>query len=405
MEVENMRNFIADRLGGRGFSTAPQNYKFERIKEAKRHFQREFPAVHILDFGIGEPAEDADVGILSALKNAANEPGSGHYTDCGSADFIDVARQYMAENFGISLAENEILPSIGTKSALGYLALALINPGEIVLTTAPGYPVFATHASYLGGKIYPLPLRPENHYLPDFSTIPSEILQQAKVLHLNYPNNPTGVLASAAFFQKAIDFAKKYGLAVINDAAYGGLHDEKAPPISLLSIPGAMDCALELHSCSKTFAMTGWRMGWVCGNTLLLRAYRQIKDCSDSGQFLPIQRAAKWALQSPQLRQNAMKRYHARADQLQMVLEKMGFQFPLKRHPFYLYSSIPKGVGEKIFSSAEDFAQWLLLRHGVLTVPWDEEVPGIRFSMTFSENPEAMAKTLQERLKNVLFSW
>ncbi len=196
-----------------------------------------------------------------------------------------------------------IVHSIGTKAALSILPATLINPGDVALMTTPGYPVFGTHAQYYGGEVVNLPLLEKNNFLPDLATIPAEKLRRAKALVLNYPNNPTGASATPEFFAMVVDFAKKNNLIVIHDAAYAALVFE-GKPLSFLATPGAMDVGIELHSMSKGFNMTGWRLGFVAGNPLLVRAYGDVKDNTDSGQFLAIQEACRLRPRPPRDHRN-----------------------------------------------------------------------------------------------------
>jgi len=207
--------------------------------------------------------------------------------------------------------DTEILHSIGNKAALSILPAALINPGDYVLMTTPGYPVFGTHAKYYGGRVHNLPLLESNRYLPDLNSIPSEVLSAAKVMVLNYPNNPTGASASPEFFAQVVAFAKEHRLVVVHDAPYTALVFE-GQPLSFLSTPGAKDVGLELHSTSKSFNMTGWRCGFVAGNELLVRAYGDVKDNTDSGQFLAIQHAAAYCFDHPEITAKIAAKYSRR---------------------------------------------------------------------------------------------
>src|SRR5436305_7112659 len=191
--------------------------------------------------------------------------------------------------------------------------------------TTPGYPVFGTHAKYFGGFVHNVPLTEANQFLPDLNSIPADVLQKTKVLVLNYPNNPTGASATPEFFSKVVEFAKTNDLVVIHDAAYAALVFE-GKPLSFLATPGAKDVGVELHSASKSFNMTGWRCGFVAGNELLVRAYGDIKDNTDSGQFLAIQHAAAYALDHPEITQSIAAKYSGRMNTLVGVLNKAGFK-------------------------------------------------------------------------------
>src|SRR5277367_1200371 len=238
-------------------------------------------------------------------------------------------------------AETQVIHSIGSKAALSILPAAFINPGDVALMTVPGYPVFGTHAKYYGGAAHNLPLREENNFLPDLKSIPADILAKAKVLVLNYPNNPTGASATPEFFAEVVEFAKKNKIIVIHDFAYAALVFE-GMPMSFLATPGAMDVGIELHSTSKNFNMTGWRCGFVAGNELLVMAYGDVKDNTDSGQFLAIQNAAAYAFDHPEITAGIAAKYSRRMDMLVAALKNAGFAARKPRDSFFLYVAAPK---------------------------------------------------------------
>src|SRR5208337_3919525 len=239
--------------------------------------------------------------------------------------------------------ETEVVHSIGSKAALSILPAMLINPGEYVLMTTPGYPVFATHTKYYGGLVHNLPLTEENSFLPDLDSVPPSVLSRAKVLVLNYPNNPTGASATPEFFARTVVFAKQHNLVVIHDAAYAALVFE-GKPLSFLATPGAKEVGLELHSASKTFNMTGWRCGFVAGNPLLVKAYGDVKDNSDSGQFLAIQHAAAHGFDHPEITEQIAAKYSRRMDRLAQVLAEAGFSARKPKGSFFLYVRAPKAA-------------------------------------------------------------
>jgi LL-diaminopimelate aminotransferase len=274
--------------------------------------------------------------------------------------------------------------------------------------TAPGYPVFGTHAKYYGGEVLNLPLTEENNFLPDLDSLSAEVRRRAKVLVLNYPNNPTGAAAPLEFFAKAVAFCREHNILLIHDAAYASLvFDNK--PVSVLSVPGAKEVALELHSLSKSFNMTGWRIGWVCGNPLAVRAYGDVKDNSDSGQFAAIQKAAAYCLDHAEITTWITNKYSRRMDQLVSVLKKAGFQAKKPKGSFFLYVKAPKaGIGangdRREFKTAEDFSQFLITDHLVSTVPWDDVGPYVRWSVTYEaagiEKENAAMVELDRRLRS-----
>jgi LL-diaminopimelate aminotransferase len=318
----------------------------------------------------------------------------------------------MKEVFGVTVdPETEILHSIGSKAALSILPAALIDPGDVVLMTSPGYPVFGTHAAYYGGIVHSLPLTPENKFLPRLDTIPREILDKTKVLVLNYPNNPTGASATPEFFKQVVEFAKKEEIVVIHDAAYTALIFE-GKPLSFLSIPGAKDVGLELHSVSKAFNMTGWRCGFVVGHPLLVKAYADVKDNTDSGQFLAIQNACATALENPQITRDTSAKYSRRMDILVKILREAGFSAQKPSGSFFLYTQAPKsatGAKSETFSNGESFSKWLIEEQLVSTVPWDEAGANVRFSVTFAardqKDEDRVLAELASRLKPYRFEF
>lgn len=383
-----LHNLFAQRIGGPGYGLkeAPI-YKFERIKRAKRAALAAHPGKELLDFGVGEPDSMADPKVVKSLAQEAALPENRGYADNGGPRLRLAAAHYMKEVFGVSLdPETEILHSIGSKAALSILPATLIDPGDVVLMTTPGYPVFGTHAAYYGGVVHSLPLTPENKFLPRLDTIPREILNKAKVLVLNYPNNPTGASATPEFFKQVVEFAKKEELVVLHDAAYTALIFE-GKPLSFLSIPGAKDVGLELHTTSKAFNMTGWRCGFVAGNPLLVKAYADVKDNTDSGQFLAVQNASAVAFENPQITRDTAAKYSHRMDRLVKILRGAGFAAEKPAGSFFLYTRAPKsasGAKSQTFPNGESFSKWLIEEQLVSTVPWDEAGAYVRFSVTFT---------------------
>ena len=407
---------------------------------------------YLIDMGVGEPDEIAPDFVVESLHREARKPENRGYADNGCFEFLDAVGEYMKRVFDVTLdPSTEILHSMGSKAALSILPNCFINPKNVVLMTTPGYGVFGTHARYLGGEVYNIPLLRENNYLPRLDNIPQEILTRAKVLVINYPNNPTGAVATWEFFQKVVDFAHKHHLLVVQDAAYASLVfpsikdrareaagdkivscSQKSScdlqPLSILQLPGAKEVAIELHSLSKPFNMTGWRIGWVCGNATAIKAYGMVKNNTDSGQFLPIQKAAIEALRHPEFSCKMATKYRDRLQAMQKILESVGFPFSsTPQAGFFLYTPAPKavvrkneGTGSKweklkkhpkmriwknfsktattdriAFSSAEEFSQWLIKKDFICCVPWDDTEPSIRFSATFS-SPSSDKSFLEE---------
>ncbi|HUB25816.1 MAG TPA: LL-diaminopimelate aminotransferase [Tepidisphaeraceae bacterium] len=395
-----IQNLFADRIGGARYGKGTTIYKFEKIKRARRAALAANPGGELIDMGVGEPDEMAFPDCVAALSAAAAKPDNRGYADNGGNLFKEAAARWMASVCNVPGIDPErhVCHSIGSKSALTILPACFINPGEVALMTTPGYPVFGTHAAYYGGEVFNLPLRQERKFLPDFSEIPADKLRRAKTLVLNYPNNPTGASATPQFFAQAVEFARKNNLILIHDAAYAALVFE-GKPLSILATPGAMDVAVELHSMSKAYNMTGWRLGFVVGNPLIVKAYADVKDNSDSGQFLAIQEACAYALDHPEITRKIAAKYSRRMDGLVAVLNKHGFSARKPAGSFFLYVKCPRGVDGRVkFETAEAFSQWMIAERLISTVPWDDAGAYVRFSVTFSAKDQADEKRVLDEI-------
>jgi LL-diaminopimelate aminotransferase len=389
MPESYIQNLLAERIGGSRYGKSGAIYKFEKIKRAKRAAMAAHPGREIIDLGVGEPDEMACPEVVEALCAEARKPENRGYADNGDAVLKQSAARYLERVCGVKgiNPDTEVLHSIGSKAALSILPAALVNPGDYVLMTIPGYPVFGTHAQYLGGRVYNLPLTESSDFLPDLDAVPADVLEHAKVLVLNYPNNPTGASATPAFFARVVEFARRNRLVVIHDAAYAALVFA-GRPLSFLATPGAKEVGLELHSASKSFNMTGWRCGFVAGNELLVRAYGDLKDNTDSGQFLAIQHAAAHGFDHPEITERIAAKYSRRMDGLVRVLAEAGFQARKPKGSFFLYVKAPiavvKADGTSMeFQNAEEVSQWLVTVRLISTVPWDDAGAYLRFSVTF----------------------
>jgi len=415
MQESYIQNLFAERIGGARYGKDTAIYKFEKIKRAKRAAMQAQPETELFDLGVGEPDAMADAGIIETLYSEARRPENRGYADNGDAVLKQAAARYLQEVCGVTLdAEKQIVHSIGSKAALSILPAALINPGDVVLMTVPGYPVFGTHAKYYGGAVHNLPLLEKNNFLPDLKSIPADVLAKAKVLVLNYPNNPTGASATPAFFAEVVAFAQAHRLVVIHDFAYAALVFE-GKPLSFLATPGALEVGLELHSTSKNFNMTGWRCGFVAGNELLVKAYSDVKDNTDSGQFLAIQHASAYAFDHPEITTEIARKYSRRMDLLVEALQVAGFQARKPRGSFFLYVAAPKSAAAKdgsatvAFPNGEAFSQWMITEHLISTVPWDDAGAYVRFSVTFAARDAADEKRviaeIARRLGRFTFAW
>ncbi len=410
-----LQELFSERIGGNRFGKDTAIYKFEKIKRAKRAAVAAHPDTELFDLGVGEPDEMTFPEVVQTLSDEARKPENRGYSDNGGEPLKAAAARYLRGVCGVEVsAETQIIHSIGSKPALGMLAAALINPGDVVLMTVPGYPVFGTHARYYGGEVHHLKLLPENAFLPDLDSISPDILARAKVLVLNYPNNPTGASATPEFFERVVAFAKANRLAVIHDFAYAALVFE-GEPLSFLATPGALDVGVELHSTSKNFNMTGWRCGFVAGNELLVKAYGTVKDNTDSGQFLAIQNSSAYAFDHPEITAEIAAKYSRRMDLLVPMLQRLGFVAQKPRGSFFLYVPAPRlargDAGAEIhFETAESCAQWMITEHLISTVPWDDAGPYLRFSVTFQASggegdERRVVEAIERRLSRFTYVW
>ena len=388
-----VQTLFAERIGGAQFGKEDKIYKFEKIKRAKREAVKNNPGMELIDLGVGEPDERTFDLVLETLRSEAGRHENRGYSDNGIEEFKAAAAAYLKRVFGVDgiSPEREVNHSIGSKPALAMMPAAFINPGDVTLMTVPGYPVAGTHTQWYGGQVYNIPLEKENGFLPDLESIPAEIRKRAKLLVINYPNNPTGARATESFYRDVIEFALKNNVVVIQDAAYAALaYDGK--PLSFLSIPGAREVGVEIHSLSKSYNMTGWRMAFVAGNEKIVRAFATVKDNYDSGQFKAIQWAAIRALEHPELTDQIKAKYERRLRELVRVLSSIGFSAEMPGGTFYLYVRSPRAIkGGMSFPTAEDFSQYLIREKLISTVPWDDVGHFLRFSATF-EAPSAEAE-------------
>lgn len=400
-----IQRLFAERIGGERFGLGTDIYKFEKIKRAKREAMAKNPGMELIDLGVGEPDEAADPSVVQTLAAEAGKRENRFYADNGIAEFKEAAARYLRDVFGVEDIdpETEVNHAIGSKSALAMLPLAFINPGDVAILPTPCYPVLGTHTKYLGGEVVYLPIHEGNRFLPDFDSLPAETLKRAKLLYLNYPNNPTGAGATREFFAKVVDFAKRHEIIVVHDAAYAALVFDGAEPLSFLSVPGAKDVGVELHSLSKSFNMTGWRIGFVAGNPLVVKAFATVKDNCDSGQFIAIQKAAVHALRQPDITRRIAEKYSRRHDLLVQTLRDVGFRASKPQGSFFLYTEAPAGVeGGPEFATAEDFSQFLLREKLISTVPWDDAGHYVRFSVTFEAKDEADERRVMDEIRRRL---
>jgi LL-diaminopimelate aminotransferase len=268
--------------------------------------------------------------------------------------------------------------------------------------TVPGYPVAGTHTKYYGGEVQRLPLLAKNGFFPDLDSIGEDLRRRAKLLVLNYPNSPTGRVATREFYERVIDFARKHEIVVVQDAAHMMLTYE-GEPLSFLSVPGAKDVGVEVHSLSKGWHMIGWRIGWVCGNERIVQAFADVKDNSDSGQFIATQKAAVAALDDASIPQAVRAKYRRRLEKLVQTLTRVGFDCQMPGGTYFLYTPSPRGIeGGANFDNAEQASQYLIEEHSIVTVPWDDAGSFLRFSVTYEAPNEAAEDALMSETEKRL---
>jgi len=384
-EDTHIQSLFAERIGGKMFGKEQKVYKFEKIKRAKRAALAAHPEMELIDFGVGEPDEMAFPGLVKTLQKEAEKPENRGYADNGIQEFKDAAARYLQNVYGVNgiNAETEVLHGIGSKPVLAMLPSVFINPGDVTLMTVPGYPIMGTHTRWYGGAVVNLTLHEKDGFLPDLDSVPVDVKKRAKLLYLNYPNNPTGAGATKAFFEKVVRFARENGIIVVHDAAYAALA-YGSKPLSFLSVDGAKDVGVEIHSLSKAYNMTGWRLAFVAGNERVIAGYGNVKDNYDSGQFKAIQKAGVYALDHPEITDEITAKYERRLRAMVGVLAEMGFSAKMPAGTFYLYVKIPKGVRNgRRFANAEEFSEFLITTKLISTVPWDDAGSYLRFSATF----------------------
>jgi LL-diaminopimelate aminotransferase len=334
--------------------------ELDRLKNEKKE-----QGVDVIDLGIGDPDIPTPSEIVEVAKKALEKKEYHRYpSNLGSLFFRKAVADYMKKRFGVIFdPEKEILALIGSKEGIAHFPIGFVNPGDVVLCPDPAYPVYHLGTIFADGTPYYMPLTWENEFLPDLGKIPQEILEKAKIIWLNYPNNPTGAVAKKDFFKEVIKFAKKYNIIVAHDAAYIEMYYEE-PPISIFEIDGAKDVAIEFHSLSKTFCMTGWRIGFAVGNSFLVSTLAKVKSNIDSGVFTAIQEAGAYALNNLEnIVPSLIKVFKKRRDLVSLELEKLGYQFIKPSATFYLWVKTPKGF------SSQEFCKKVLQDVGVVITP------------------------------------
>ncbi len=374
---------LANRMG----ELAP--YLFAELDRKKT--QALARGMDVISLTIGDPDLPTPPEIVRAGQAAMADPKNHRYPDYnGSKAFRSAAAKWMQRRFGVELdADSEVVALIGSKEGIAHLPMALVNPGEVVLCPEPGYPVYATLTRMVGGEAFNMPLTAANDFLPDLEAIPQEVRGRTKALWINYPNNPTAAIAPRAFLEKAVAFAKEHECVLCVDAAYSEMAYDNHRVLSILEIPGAREVAIEFHSLSKTFNMTGWRVGFAAGNREVVSALGRLKNNLDSGVFTAVQDAGIAAMQLwPNHLPALLSTYQKRRDVLCDALEKAGYRPYRPRATFYVWMPVPSGDDVA-------FAGRLIEQAGVMVTPGSGFGPSgkgyVRFALTAPEDRLAEA--------------
>jgi LL-diaminopimelate aminotransferase len=322
--------------------------------------------VDLIDLSIGDPDIPTPGHIVEAMQRAVERPVHHRYPSYeGMLAYREAVAAWYRRRFSVALdAKTEVLSLIGSKEGIGHLPLAFVNPGDVVLVPSPGYPVYPVSTLFAGGEVFLMPLTEANHFLPDFSAIPEDVLRRAKLMFLNYPNTPTAACASADFYRSAIELAMRYEIIICHDAAYSEIYYDGKKPMSFLECEGAGDVGIEVHSLSKTFNMTGWRIGFATGNKDVIAGLGKIKSNLDSGVFQAIQEASITALGTDDETLVGIRAaYQARRDALYDGLTSLGLKILKPQATFYLWARTPEGY------DSSGFVSHLLEKTGVLITP------------------------------------
>lgn len=390
------QSLFAQRIGGANYGKGTEIYKFEKIKRAKRAALSAHPERKLLDFGIGENDDMAPASVREVMKAEIDKLDNRGYADNGIQNYKDAVAEFMKREFNVALdANTEVVHAIGSKPAYAMLPAVFVDPGDVTLMTVPGYPVAGTHTRYYGGEVHRLPLLEKNGFFPDLDGIPDDIKKRAKMLVLNYPNSPTGAVATKEFYRKVIDFAHKHRIIIVQDAAHM-LLTYQGEPLSFLQVDGAKDVGVEVYSMSKGFNMIGWRLGWVCGHPKIVQAFADVKDNSDSGQFMAIQHASAAALRDPSIPKAICAKYRRRLEKLVKALNQVGFSAKMPGGTYFLYAKSPVAAQGVEFKNAEEASQYLIREQSVCCVPWDDAGPFLRFSATYLAKDEAEEDALMK---------
>ncbi len=336
------------------------------VEISRKIAEKRAQGIDVITFGIGDPDLPTPAPIIAALHRAADDPANHRYPESeGLPQLRQAIAAWYQARFAVSLNPNtEVQPLIGAKEGIAHVALCVIDPGDIALVPDPGYPVYAIGTMFAGGESHFLPLREENGWLPDLGAIPDDVARRARILWLNYPNNPTGAVAPLAFFEEAVAFAKKYDIVICHDAPYTEVAYDGYRPVSFLQARGARDVGMEFHSCSKSYNMTGWRIGMAVGNAAMINALMRVKSNIDSGIPQAIQAMAIEALTGDQSgigRNNAI--LQRRRDRTVAALRASGLHVQVPQASLYVWARVPEGM------TSVAFATRLLEEQAVVVTP------------------------------------
>jgi len=339
-------------------------YLFARIEKKIEEYKARVEDV--ISLSIGDPDRPTSDIIVEELYKQARVPGNHRYpTSAGMLEFRKAVAEWYKNRYGIELdPSSQVITLIGSKEGIAHISFCYVNPGDINLVPDPGYPVYGIGTILAGGEPYLMKLSEDKGYLPDFDDIPADVAKKAKLMFLNYPNNPTGAVAAKDFFQKAVAFAKEHDIIICHDAAYSEIYFEGQRPPSILEVDGALDVAIEFNSLSKPYNMTGWRIGWAAGNSRVIESLGRIKSNLDSGVFQAIQLAAVTALREADETIAEMRRvYKERRDVVVDCLNRMGWNLDRPKATFYVWAPVPEGY------TSTSFVEHVLEKAAVVLTP------------------------------------
>jgi len=369
----------------------------KKVKRAKEK------GIDVINLGVGDPVEPTPKGVIEELCKQAYNPINHQYPideEKGMLSFRKAVAEWYEENYAVKLnPSSEVLALIGSKEGCHHFVMATVNPGEVVLMTDPGYPAYRASIYLAGAEPYSLPILKNNHYLPDFSKVPSSVIKQTSAMFLNYPNNPTGACAPREFFSEVVEFAKVNNIAVCHDNPYSEFVFNGEEKLSFLSIPGAKEVGIELNSLSKPFNMTGWRIGMAIGNPRIISSMSKVKENTDSGIFNPIQYAAIKALKNEKSNIKKMLRiYTSRRNLVIKSFKEIGVKFEPQKGTFYLWIPVPEGMNSLSFTNLLFDKAAVVVTPGTAYGKYGEGF--IRVSLTV---PDERLKEAMKRIKEIKY--